>query len=128
MIVAALLAAGFVLWTAVEYGLHRFVGHTWNTPLKARHLKHHDDPLNDGLDPKWSAVCALLIVTSSMIATWLLSLMGGVVLGYVCYELCHWWVHHNDWRHWRHLSHHANQTGNYGVTTRVWDWALRTTL
>lgn len=133
---ALLLAAalGFLAWSLVEYGLHRFVLHGLQ-PFKRWHEAHHQRPY-------------ALIGTSTLVS---LSLMGllvlwpltlllgrwiglattlGLATGYLLYVLVHHATHHwkaapGSWMRLRkrdHALHHRpGAHGWYGVTTAFWD-------
>lgn len=128
----ALVAAGAVLWTLVEYLLHRFVLHGL-PPFKHWHALHHQRPraLISGPTLLSSALITGLIFGPS----WLLlgpapaqALTLGLVLGYLTYGVVHHGAHHGGggaWmrgrRRWHALHHHAPAPGGYGVSTGLWD-------
>lgn len=138
-------AAGLLLWTLTEYGLHRFLFH-WQpvTPALARlvwvlHGNHHDMP-NDRLRnlmppivslPVGAAIWALLLALIGPAGSWCFL---GFIAGYVGYDLVHYGCH--QWpmkgpiarrlkaHHMRH--HHGRTPGNYAITGMIWDRALGT--
>jgi sterol desaturase/sphingolipid hydroxylase (fatty acid hydroxylase superfamily) len=127
-------ASGALLWTLLEYLLHRFVFH--HAPIISEiHERHHDDPLALIGAPAWSSfVLALLGV---LFPLWLLlgiaaaaGVTSGVICGYLWYVLAHYASHHWHPRRgsylyrvrMRHARHHyAHDEGNYGVTVEFWD-------
>lgn len=142
-----LLAGGGVLWTLVEYALHRFVFH-WqpDTALLRQavfvmHGNHHsvpNDPLRNLMPPMvslpvggviWIAMLAVLGPSGS----WMFL---GFMAGYVGYDLVHYACH--QWpmkgrlarvlkvHHMRH--HHLHEPGNYAITGMMWDRLFRTRL
>ncbi len=132
---AALVVAGFVFWTFLEYLLHRVALH-YMPYFSPMHGVHHAAPLSYVGTPTWISFC----VWGSFVfapAWWVgglpiaTSLTFGVMLGYFWYGLVHHVIHHhrnsptgtyfNGLRTW-HLRHHywPNQ-GNFGVTTSLWD-------
>src|SRR6188768_3831842 len=88
---------GFFLWTALEYGMHRWILHSDQLPQAVEewhcHYDHHKDPksLADIFYPllyslpTFAALFALiLLMTRSWLMAW--SLLPGVLLGYLAYE------------------------------------------
>lgn len=133
-------ASGAVLWTLVEYLLHRFVYHKVAI-IKDLHGMHHAHP-NDFIGaPIWvsivgfsSFLCCLALLWDIDIA---LGTTCGLMVGYVSYLLVHDAVHR--WqlgersamrRHrLRHILHHRNPApGNFGVTTGFWDIVFGTAI
>lgn len=126
--------AGLVGWTAIEYGLHRFVLHGL-APFSRWHLQHHQRPS--------ALICAPTLLSASLIAglifvpallasdAWFaLAFTLGVLIGYLAYTVTHHATHH--WRadgawlrrrkRW-HALHHRPGTpmACYGVTSDFWD-------
>ena len=62
--------------------------------------------------------------------------VGFFLIGYLIYEYVHYALHHGDpktrtgkYLRKHHLTHHAHgRAGNFGVSTPLWDFILRTTL
>lgn len=121
------IASGIFGWTLLEYELHRYLGHSWNTRLRDRHLKHHDDPEDKTISAIWSGIGVALSFGGSMIAASLMYFIMGCLLGYWNYERIHRQAHSNT-VNWPHLTHHHNPIGNFGVTTLWWDRVFGTTL
>jgi sterol desaturase/sphingolipid hydroxylase (fatty acid hydroxylase superfamily) len=132
---------GLAGWTFFEYFLHRVFFH--HAPYLADiHGRHHDAPLEFIGTPAWlSAVIGLITVAGP---AWVLlgfdlgtAATAGIVTGYLWYVFVHYTTHH--WqpaygsylyraRH-RHLRHHySHDSGNFGVTTGVWDVVFGTRL
>ncbi|GAB2214001.1 hypothetical protein Droror1_Dr00018331 [Drosera rotundifolia] len=136
-----MLGLGIFVWTLMEYTLHRFVFHIktksyWaNTAHYLIHGCHHKHPM-DGLRlvfppaatavllfPLWNFV-KLLATPSTTPA-----IFGGGLLGYVMYDVTHYYVHHgqptNDVvRSLKkyHLNHHFRiQDMGFGITSSLWD-------
>lgn len=141
---ASLLAAciaGICTWTLLEYLLHRFAFHekvlgVW---LAKDHLKHHAKidwfvPLSTKLTLAAVVLSALFAVASLVGALPAASFVGGVVSGWVFYELLHRRIHvarplnrYGTWARRHHLAHHfGHATKNHGVTSPVWDLAFGT--
>ncbi len=138
---AALSVAGFVLWTLVEYWLHRLFFH-WKP--KARwgermhflvHGVHHTWPKD-----KYRLVMPPAVSISLFFAflglfvlllgiTWVWCFHAGFVAGYVNYDLTHYWLHHGQPRTERgrrlrrhHMRHHfRDDTQQFGVSFMFWD-------
>ena len=126
-------ASGVVVWTLLEYLLHRVVLHQL-VPFKRLHELHHSRPLDLIGTPIWiSAVLffvlwrALAQESPPVIAD---GVTTGLLLGYLGYVVVHCAVHNLRARHgtWlfdakrRHaLHHHARVPCNFGVSTGLWD-------
>jgi sterol desaturase/sphingolipid hydroxylase (fatty acid hydroxylase superfamily) len=131
--------AGASVWTPIEYLLHRFVLH--RAPLIADlHLAHHASPRAYVSTPTWAS---LLVLGGLFFAPlWrLLSLnialgaVTGIIAAWLWYGLVHHVNHHRRPR-WlatalraaahRHFLHHSPYlSGNFGVTTALWDRLFR---
>ena len=128
----ALVGAGAVLWTLVEYLLHRFVLHGL-PPFRHWHALHHQRP--GALIAGPTLLSSALITGLIFGPAWLLlgmataqALTLGLVLGYLAYGVVHHSAHHGGggaWmqgrRRWHALHHHAPGPGGYGVSTGLWD-------
>ena len=129
---------GLAGWTAVEYGLHRFVLHGLQ-PFQRWHAEHHQRPR--------ALICAPTMLSATLIAALVFlptlvlgdlwracALTLGLVAGYLGYAVTHHATHH--WRtddvwlkqrkQWHALHHHASQPECYGVTSGFWDHVFRT--
>lgn len=134
---------GLVLWSILEYGLHRFVGHggrgVWLEGFRVRHLLHHRDPTF--FDPLHELVIGLGIAVLCVVALWsvLLGIPAGIGVGvgygagFLGYEALHRWVHSDlpvvfpvDRIRMHHLAHHRDPRGRYGITSTLWDAIWRT--
>jgi sterol desaturase/sphingolipid hydroxylase (fatty acid hydroxylase superfamily) len=134
--------AGFVIWTLVEYVLHRSVLHrrTYFAPM---HGQHHASPLAFIGTPPWISV-SVLSATLLVPGWWFLGFnvadgfTFGVMLGYWWYGVVHHVIHHhsnssspsyfNALRAWHMRHHYSPKNGNFGVTTRVWDHVFGTAI
>lgn len=138
----ALVISGLVLWTALEYGLHRFVLHRIN-PFARWHREHHRRPTaRVGTPTVLSA--SLLIGLGWLPAWWWLgslpasALSLGLIAGYLGYAITHHALHHGSSRKgpdlrwvrrqglWHARHHHLAQPCCFGVTTRAWDHVFGT--
>jgi sterol desaturase/sphingolipid hydroxylase (fatty acid hydroxylase superfamily) len=136
---AAIAGAGS--WTLLEYVLHRFVFH--RMPLIAGlHGAHHAAPRAYIGTPTW---LSLLILGGLFFLIWHLfalniacGTLSGLIMGWLWYGTVHHVIHHRRPRRLaialkaashRHLRHHsAYGTGNFGVTTPVWDYVFGTNI
>jgi sterol desaturase/sphingolipid hydroxylase (fatty acid hydroxylase superfamily) len=133
--------AGLFSWTFIEYLLHRVLFH--HAPILSRiHERHHHSPQDLIGTPAWASVLIGLIAVASPLWAALGFDLGtaataGLVTGYLWYVFVHYATHH--WRprresylyrarlrHARH--HHLSHSGNFGVTTGVWDQIFGTAL
>jgi sterol desaturase/sphingolipid hydroxylase (fatty acid hydroxylase superfamily) len=138
----AAAAVGLLLWTLMEYALHRIALHRVSY-FAAMHGLHHAAPLAFIGTPTWFSVAVLCTVF--LLPAWLglgfniaAGLTVGVMLGYWWYGVVHHVIHHrggspsasyfNDLRSW-HLHHHYSpKEGNFGVTTHLWDHIFGTAI
>jgi sterol desaturase/sphingolipid hydroxylase (fatty acid hydroxylase superfamily) len=128
------ILTGIVIWTLLEYLIHRVLLHSVPC-LKRMHGMHHFSPTAFVGTPVWVSLTGFAVLV-------LLPLRGlagleaaccvtaGLMLGYVWYLLVHDAVHR-----WpldkksiyyraklRHMRHHfGGGEGNFGVTVAVWD-------
>jgi sterol desaturase/sphingolipid hydroxylase (fatty acid hydroxylase superfamily) len=134
----AFLLLGLASWTAIEYGMHRFVFHGVQ-PFRRWHEEHHRRPA--ALIGTPALLIALGIGGLVFLPVLLLadlwtscSLTLGVLTGYLVYGIVHHAVHHwrcrNAWlrncRRLHALHHRAGSTGNFGVTSVFWDCVFGT--
>ncbi len=133
---AVLFCTGLLVWTALEYLMHRFAFHGF-----APHYQHHAEPAQRSyiLAPVWLSASGATVLWLSVwaitqswgAASWLLA---GVVAGYLMYELVHLRIHSAvsggrllralRKRHYHH--HFANEHASYGVTSPLWDFVFAT--
>jgi sterol desaturase/sphingolipid hydroxylase (fatty acid hydroxylase superfamily) len=143
--VAGLFILGAVLWSLIEYLIHRFSFH--HTPRSRTgmfwaylsHGVHHAFPEDDRrwlVPPIVSVPVAALFylviraVTGSLAAP----LFAGGLLGYLTYDLGHYTIHRGSSRFGfinglrrRHLQHHYQTPDRwFGVSSPLWDYIFRT--
>ena len=144
--VTALFLLGVLLWTLIEYLIHRYVFHyepktRWGKRLHyVIHGVHHDYP-NDArrlvMPPVVSIPLAFLFYGLFLLFFGSLTppVFAGLVFGYVCYDMLHYATHHLAmkrgtwlWLKQYHLRHHFkdDQVG-YGISSPLWDYVFRTT-
>ena len=124
------LIVGIVVWTLVEYLIHRFVYH--GAPvLTALHDAHHREPLAFVGVPSFLssglviAICYLpLRLIEPIVAS---GFTSGMLIGYAGYMFVHHATHHfsiqpGDWLYEarvRHMAHHYHDDANFGVSVGV---------
>jgi len=136
---ALLFALGVLIWTLLEYLLHRFVLHGFD-PFRRWHQMHHDRPAARICSPTVISASAfgllVLLPSLALLPTWQgLPLAAGVLAGLFVYSLAHHALHHHrPQRPWArryklwHASHHQpGQHHRFGVTTFFWDGVWGTT-
>ena len=151
--IAGLSVVGLLVWTLVEYVLHRWVFHFVPRSTLGRrvhflgHGIHHLDPWDPTrlVMPPLAAVLIALPVFLAIYAVCLvlvpavalgtaLSVFGGLLVGYIVYDLTHYATHHvrprTRWgkrlKAW-HLAHHHKWPDRlFGVSLPFWDIVFRT--
>jgi sterol desaturase/sphingolipid hydroxylase (fatty acid hydroxylase superfamily) len=135
---ALALLAGIAVFSLLEYVAHRFVLHRV-PPFRRLHAQHHAAPTALIGTPTWLSV-AILAVGVFLPLWWGAGInlasgfSAGLILGYLWYVSMHHAVHR--WRarqgsylyraKLRHAVHHrAEPWCNFGVTTGLWDFLLR---
>ncbi|MDW8416827.1 MAG: sterol desaturase family protein [Bacteroidia bacterium] len=139
-------AGGWVVWTLVEYLLHRFAFHEEpGRPLAEKHdihWIHHRQPQ----DPTHIVTSLRLTIQLEVLffgLFWFIggghpavgAVYGGFGMGYLFYETIHLLIHVHPmpplrwlrglWRH--HYWHHYRTPDRYyGVTSRWWDYLFGT--
>ncbi|KAF5261571.1 Ceramide very long chain fatty acid hydroxylase SCS7 [Fusarium oxysporum f. sp. cepae] len=136
---------GLCIWSLIEYSMHRFLFHIEEYLPDNRiaitlhfllHGIHHYLPMDKYrlvMPPALFVVLAFpfwklahfLIFGSWYVAT---AVFCGAVFGYVCYDMTHYLVHHQNLPLWykqlkkQHLEHHfLDYENGFGVTSRFWD-------
>jgi 4-hydroxysphinganine ceramide fatty acyl 2-hydroxylase len=155
---ATLFQTGLVLWSLIEYSVHRFAFHideklpNWNWILKLHfllHGVHHkvpNDPYRLVMPP---ALMSLLVYIGynffkKLILFWIpddmfKAILGSVLIGYVMYDMIHYSGHHfksSDKSYFGlmrryHMKHHFMSKGyqkGFGITTKFWDYIFKTLL
>jgi sterol desaturase/sphingolipid hydroxylase (fatty acid hydroxylase superfamily) len=134
--------AGYMLWTLLEYGLHRIALHRMRlfSPL---HAMHHGAPLDYIGTPTWVSISVWFGVV--LVPVWVCvgfaiasGLTAGIMLGYWWYGIVHHVIHHRAdtnsmsyfvvRRAWHMRHHYSPRQGNYGVTTTMWDHVFGTVI
>lgn len=141
----ALFVGGALLWTLIEYLMHRFLFHFPARGTLARvvrfvvHGHHHATPLERSrlaATPVQLTSMALLVGGVLRLALpdlWTMA-MAGTLSGYLAYEAMHHLAHHGAPRrglvgaiarhHRRH--HYEAPDACWGISSPLWDWVFRT--
>ncbi len=132
-------SGGVIVWTLLEYVLHRHVLHRLQ-PFQRLHDLHHARSTDLIGTPTWLSLCVFaglaLVLWHGIEAILASGLTVGLILGYLWYVAVHHAVHHvkarrGSWLHrakQRHaLHHHSQHPCNFGVTTGLWDIAFGST-
>ncbi|WP_374166720.1 sterol desaturase family protein [Arcticibacter sp. MXS-1] len=143
---AGALVGGLLVWSLIEYVLHRFVFHFHPTSEWGKrihfifHGVHHDYP-NDAkrlvMPPSASiplAVLFYLLFRAVMPAYYLYAFFAGFLTGYLLYDMTHYALHHYNFKNgfWKklkkhHMLHHySDETKGYGVSSSLWDGIFKT--
>ena len=145
--ILGLFISGLFVWTLTEYVLHRFIFH-WVPPGKwgerlhfIWHGVHHDYP-NDQLRLVLPPSVSVPLATSFYLLFYFLlstpsvyPFFSGFILGYLCYDMMHYAMHHLRWdnRIWlkiknHHMLHHyQGHDKGFGVSNPLWDYVFNTT-
>lgn len=144
--IAALVVGGLVIWSFVEYSMHRFVFHyepksSWGQKLHfMAHGVHHDYPSDSTrlvMPPLISIPLAIVFYSlfALLFGRVAPAVFAGLLIGYLFYDMLHYATHHLPMKRgvWLflkryHLRHHFqdDHTG-YGVSSPLWDHVFRTT-
>jgi len=137
---------GILVWTLLEYVIHRYVFHYQPKTRLGKllhfimHGVHHDYP-NDAtrlvMPPIISIPLAVIFYTLFVLTLgrFAPAALAGFGFGYVCYDTIHYATHHFSmkrgilrWLKQYHLRHHyQDDHAGYGVSSPLWDYVFRTT-
>jgi len=142
-----LFLAGLFVWTLTEYWLHRTLFHwipkaSWGDGfhflLHGVHHKWPKDRLRLVLPPTVSVPLFSLFAFgfSLLLGPYTWYFISGFSLGYMTYDLMHYYIHHGHPRsrilrriQGHHMSHHFNKRYmelRFGVSSPIWDYFFRT--
>jgi len=141
-----LMGIGILLWTFLEYILHRWVFHyqppgwsgkMWIFMAHGYHHEFPDDklrlvapPLMIGLLGTITGFLYYLVFGAALWA----QVFAGTFLGYLAYDWIHYYTHHfhprrgvGKWLRQYHLQHHFDpRHDRFGISTPLWDFLFRT--
>jgi 4-hydroxysphinganine ceramide fatty acyl 2-hydroxylase len=144
--VGGLFVLGILLWTLIEYLIHRYIFHYEPKSHLGKRLHyivhgvHHDYP-NDArrlvMPPSISVPLAVLfyLLFHLIFGRLAPSVFAGLIFGYVCYDTLHYATHHFPmkrglrlWLKQYHLRHHyKDDDAGFGISSPLWDYVFRTT-
>ncbi|PHH60960.1 hypothetical protein CDD81_1017 [Ophiocordyceps australis] len=151
-VTAAYFVFGVFFWTFVEYCMHRFLFHLDDylpdnrvgiTAHFLLHGIHHYLPMDKYrlvMPPTLFVVLAAPFWKLSQVVfyrNWYaaMAVYCGGVFGYICYDLTHYFLHHENLPLWYkqlkkyHLQHHfLDYELGFGVTSKFWDRVFGTEL
>ncbi|XP_072929359.1 uncharacterized protein Fa2h [Epargyreus clarus] len=140
------MSLGLLLWTSLEYSLHRWVFHydpgSSVTLIKIHfliHGMHHKVPF-DGLRQVFPPLPAcgitfILYTPLSYFFTYSQIVLAGALIGYLTYDMIHYYVHHGSPKDGTYLyamkryhsNHHfINHDKAFGISSKIWDYVFRT--
>ena len=137
---------GVLLWTLLEYVIHRYFFHyqpktNWGRQLHfIVHGVHHDYPQDATrlvMPPSVSVPLAVVFygLFSLVFGRFGAASYAGLLVGYLCYDGIHYATHHfamrsriGLWLKQYHLQHHyKDDHAGYGVSSPLWDYVFGTT-
>jgi dihydroceramide fatty acyl 2-hydroxylase len=144
-VVAATLL-GYAIWTLGEYLGHRYLFHAkfpgkWGDRIHflihGVHHVHPNDPLRLVMPILLSGP---IMLAALLVARFLFGLpfgypaLMGFIIGYLGYDMVHYYVHHADPKTWLgltlrrlHMMHHfRDHERGYGVSAPYWDYVFGT--
>ncbi|KTD12090.1 Fatty acid hydroxylase superfamily protein [Legionella gratiana] len=141
-----LIFSGILLWTFIEYTMHRFIFHLpintkWANKISyiihGIHHKDPHDPLRLVAPPLMSLPIGLIflyIYSKVFTSNNLFSFLFGFTLSYLCYDYLHWALHHSKsknkliyyLRRNHAIHHHRTPPRRFGVTSPLWDFIFNT--
>ncbi|KAL3859185.1 hypothetical protein ACJMK2_009414 [Sinanodonta woodiana] len=143
-----LFIMGIVLWTLAEYIIHRWIFHlhpptSWPSLMKLHfmlHGQHHKAPMDKYrlVFPPLPASILALMIYGSFAIFWpkavCQGLFAGTILGYIFYDLTHYYLHHGTpgFGYFRslkkyHVKHHFHdQQKGFGISSKLWDYPFGT--
>src|SRR3954454_6100322 len=144
-LVVGLALLGVLIWTLVEYTMHRWVFHyepksRWGKQLHfLLHGVHHDYPKDASrlvMPPVVSMPLALFFYGLFLLVfgTVTPAAFAGLLVGYLFYDMVHYATHHFSMKggvwlflkkyHMRH--HYDDDHAGYGVSSPLWDYIFGT--
>ncbi|XP_062129785.1 uncharacterized protein LOC133841374 [Drosophila sulfurigaster albostrigata] len=149
-ILSGYILFGVLLWTFLEYVLHRWVFHikltedsgpwlcTFHFMIHGLHHKVPFDPMRLVFPPLPGVVLASILY--SPISLILQNhnpriILSGALLGYLCYDMIHYYLHYGnpkashhlyDMKRYHYQHHFAHQDLGYGISSPFWDNVFKT--
>jgi 4-hydroxysphinganine ceramide fatty acyl 2-hydroxylase len=140
---------GLGLWTLLEYELHRYAFHFESKIPDNKYLillhfvihgVHHTIPMDPDrlvFPPVLFIISYALIYNLAkffMAGAFLYMAGAGIVLGYICYDVTHYFIHHStpnlahfkEMKKYHHKHHYLDDKKGYGITSKTWDYVFHT--
>jgi sterol desaturase/sphingolipid hydroxylase (fatty acid hydroxylase superfamily) len=143
--VAAAYGGGLLIWTLVEYVMHRFSFHhapATRVEVAIAYLVHGVHHAYPDDSRRWMMplvvtipiVAALTLLAYAVGGAPALPVLGGFVHGYLAYDTLHHAIHRGAnrsravrWLRKHHMQHHyATPDKRFGVSSPLWDLIFRT--
>jgi dihydroceramide fatty acyl 2-hydroxylase len=144
--VLAAVLLGYAIWTLTEYLGHRYLFHAefpgkWGARIHLLihgvHHVHPSDPLRLVMPPLLSGpimLAAFLVARLIFGVPFGYPALMGFIIGYLGYDMVHYYVHHADPKTWLgltlrrlHMLHHfRDHERGYGVSAPYWDYVFGT--
>jgi sterol desaturase/sphingolipid hydroxylase (fatty acid hydroxylase superfamily) len=137
-------SAGMIIWTLIEYIMHRYIFHIDKYFPKAKrfhyivHGVHHEQPADK--ERLFMPPVPGMIMVAFLFGFWYLLMgefsfifMAGITNGFLIYSFIHYTIHmnpntklfRNQWFH--HALHHYKYPDKaFGVSTQIWDLVFGT--
>ncbi|CAH0551932.1 unnamed protein product [Brassicogethes aeneus] len=148
---AVCVALGLILWTLIEYSLHRWVFHMEPSGRSqiliymhfAIHGLHHKVPFDSRrlvFPPFPAAILTFLIYKLLSFITpdhFLLLLLAGGLLGYVVYDMIHFYLHYGSpsensyfyfMKRYHNQHHFVHSDIGFGISSMLWDKVFGTVI
>ncbi|HRK03575.1 MAG TPA: sterol desaturase family protein [Chlorobiota bacterium] len=145
LVTLVMLPLGVLLWTFLEYTIHRWAFHIEPRTERGRRLHflvhgvHHDYPRDSTrlVMPLLVSVPLALVIYWSMrglVPGYHWGLFAGLLIGYVAYDSIHYATHHFNpkgrlgrFLKEYHMKHHfVDDHTAYGVSNPLWDYVFNT--
>lgn len=126
----AILVCGILTWTFIEYLVHGWLSHTFQTFVSSLHRVHHNDPRAVFTIGAWLPLAILWLSLMLLFGfSPAIIYLTGIIAGFAAYEALHYRIHFRLARNpierylrTRHLLHHHSAPDHYlGVTSPFWD-------
>lgn len=147
-IMPVLFIFGAILWTFLEYCVHRWLFHLCppaNSPVLIKlhfmlHGQHHKSPMDHlrlVFPPLPASLFGVVIYAGyAFLLPHAIAqcIFAGTVCGYIFYDLTHYYIHHGTpWmtyfqrlKRYHVLHHYVEQQLGFGISTTFWDYPFGT--
>lgn len=135
-----LFSGGWLCWTFVEYGIHRFLMHELIVPGKKDTLFHHQEHHQDPSNLRVGFIHRAIILILGLLVVWValkfnstFIILAGFFTGFLMYNFLHYLLHQPVCRYIlpniqrAHILHHTRYPNQgYSFSTILWDWLFNT--